>query len=127
MITGKHAAEFEGLKSDIKSRENEISTLKDRIKAYEELIQELREQRDEIVAGCGFAIDYKALNVFSIERTVVPQDSEYKYDREATNIGYLIDGEVFEWCFRCSRETHERLVKEFNEYVKTRNLAQTGA
>jgi hypothetical protein len=124
MILGKDVSVFEEMKQNIKSKDNEISNLKNRIKVLERENQGIRQQRDDFIADCGFVIDYKALNVFSIERVIVGSNSSYEYDREATNIGYIIGDKILEWSFSCSRVTHERLVKEFSEYMRVRNLVK---
>lgn len=103
MLTGKDKKLFEKMKEDLKQRDTEILTLKHSLKRITDV-------RDEAIKNCGFSIDFENLNAFSIERMV--QD-----EKEKTSIGYFVNGKVCEWCFFCSRETHERLVREFNEYV----------
>jgi hypothetical protein len=124
MILGKDVSVFEEMKQNLKSKDDEIISLKNKIKAIEKENQNIKQQRDDFIADCGFVIDYKALNVFSIERVLVKSNSTYGYDREVTNIGYIIEDKILEWSFSCSRITHERLVKEFSEYMRVRNLVK---
>jgi hypothetical protein len=78
------------------------------------------------MANASFAIDWDAMNVFSIER--VWEDGLPK-----TILGYIIEepvtvceGEtttkdvVREWNLYCSAEKHEELVKEFKEWVSSK-------
>lgn len=124
MVIGKDVSVFERMKQNLKDSETEIDNLKNRIKIIEEENQHIKKQRDEILGDCGFAIDYKALNAFSIERMIARPNGNYKYDYEVTNIGYIIDGKIHEWCFSCSREIHERLVNGFLEYMRIRNQVE---
>jgi predicted nucleic acid-binding Zn-ribbon protein len=109
------------LEQTILSREAEINSLKLYVKRLQGELDNIREARDDIVAECGFEIDYRGLNAFSIERTIVNKDKNQKYDREKTIIGHIVDGKINEWSFSCSRETHERLVKEFKDYIRLKH------
>lgn len=73
-----------------------------------------------------FSVDWKTMNAFSIERG-------WNNGTLRTTIGYLLqepvvitEGEVTtkdvvrEWVLYCSSEEHERLVKEFNDYKKSK-------
>jgi len=111
------------LEQKIKDRGAEILCLKSDILDLQREIDDFKSTRDKIIEGCGFEIDYKGLDVFSIERTVVPKNNNQKYDREKTIIGYLVDGKINEWSFSCSRDIHERLVQEFKAYIRMKNQA----
>ena len=58
------------------------------------------------------AVDFKAMNAFSIERVYIP-----KRNRVATLIGYIFNNEIREWVIYCSLENHEVLVVQFEDYV----------
>lgn len=94
------------------------SIVKDpRIEELERENDQLRKKLYEFTsanADATHAVDWKSLDAFSIERhtrDVVP----------ITVIGYWSDEEVKEWSFYCSLTEHERLVKEFNIYIKRKN------
>jgi hypothetical protein len=69
-------------------------------------IEALKKERVSQIAECSFEINFGSINAFSIERS----------------IGYLTGGKIQEWVFCCSRETHERLAKEFKVYKETKQL-----
>jgi hypothetical protein len=85
-------------------------------------IEALKKERVSQIAECSFEINFGSINAFSIERTIVPKNSSQKYGTEHTSIGYLTGGKIQEWVFCCSRETHERLAKEFKVYKETKQL-----
>jgi hypothetical protein len=108
---------------ELKSKEADILTLKVGVKRLQDELDDFKNTRDDIIEDCGFEIDYKGLDAFSIERTVVLKDRDKKYDREKTVIGHLVDGKIQEWSFSCSRKTHERLVLELKSYIRMKNQA----
>lgn len=77
------------------------------------------------MANASFAIDWDAMNVFSVERM-------WENGLPKTVLGYILaepviytEGDdqrvthkdvVREWTLYCSAETHEKLVAEFNEW-----------
>lgn len=76
------------------------------------------------MSKASFSIDWKTMNAFSVERG-------WDNGTHKTTIGYLLQEPVVvtegavttkdvvrEWVLYCSAEEHERLVAEFNEYVK---------
>ena len=107
------------------------SELELRIKELEQANEKLtyaakvyKERLDSEFAEASFAVDWHAMNAFSIER--VWDNGVHK-----TVIGYLLpepitvtEGNVTtkdtvrEWNLSCSHKEHQRLVAEFNEYVK---------
>lgn len=123
MICGKHVAEMEELKTAVKNKDNEISSLKDELEAIKKEIDEIKKERYEVIADCSFEIDFKGFNVFSIERMEKPLEKYETFNREVTNLGYLQDNKIKEWIFYCNRETHEKIVKQFKEYIRLRNQA----
>jgi len=60
--------------------------------------------------SCSF--DFKAMNAFSIERQY-----DFKLQTDVTVIGYVKNENIEEWCIHCSKESHEELVKKFNEFM----------
>lgn len=57
-----------------------------------------------------FVIDFWRLNPFSVERNVMD-------GRPCTIFGYFDnEGKVAEWVWFCSVDTHNKVVKEYNEY-----------
>lgn len=91
---------------------NELAEENESLKAQLKLAE--KEQLDQI-AGCQFEIDFDALKAFSVERKLAS-------GVELTCIGYLNnEGRIKEWQFICSRETHNRLAKEFVLY-KTKSV-----
>lgn len=102
------------LKEEILDLKDKINELKQRLHAHEDAEH-----------SASFSIDWSALDVFSIERNPQKQPPQ-------TTIGYkvikeqVVDGvKVFnlkteEWYYCCSLAEHERLVKEFNEYIASK-------
>jgi len=97
------------LENDIRSRDRMIESL-------QADLDRLRKERNEVVRAdvesATFVIDFKNLDVFSVER--MGEDSADAY----TILGYWVthaDGSksVDEWKFYCSHEQHEALAKEF--------------
>jgi recombinational DNA repair protein RecR len=99
--------------------EFELKHAEKRIKSYQDEIANMNKERDDKVqADCEtatFVIDWKNMDVFSLERM---GDHKTAY----TVLGHWVkntDGtkEVHEWKFYCSHEQHEKLAKQF-EAVK---------
>jgi len=97
------------LENDIRSRDRMIESL-------QADLDRLRKERNEVVRAdvesATFVIDFKNLDVFSVERLGEDHTSAY------TILGYWAthaDGSksVDEWKFYCSHEQHEALAKEF--------------
>lgn len=94
-----------------------INSASERIEALETENADLRRRLKlftDANADATHAVDWQALDAFSIERhtrNVVP----------VTVIGYWSDEEAKEWSFYCSLTEHERLVKEFNAYIKRKH------
>ena len=69
------------------------------------------------------AIDWAEMCAFSVE--LAPYDKSFSSRNSRTVIGYTkeLDGKLTqsEWILYVSVEEHERLVKEFKEYVKNKN------
>jgi hypothetical protein len=101
MITGKDKSKFLLMVSDLEKDEQQIEMLNETIRRMKE--------KEGGIEKCGVSIEFGTINAFSIERNIVD-------DTEKTIIGYISEGRVHEWSLMCSRESHERLVKEFNEY-----------
>lgn len=123
MITGKHVTEMEKLEKTIRDKDNEILSLKSELKTIKKEIYEIKNERYTVISECAFEIDFKGFNVFSIERMEKPREEYENFNREVTNIGYFQDGKVEEWIFYCSRETHEKIAKQFHEYIRLKNQA----
>ena len=113
--------EIELLTAREKELKDKVAKLERDNKSLTEEVQGYKRQICTEVSNSGFAVNFKLLNASSIERAVIEKNSEYHFDRGVTNIGYLIEGKMHEWIFECSLETHERLVKEFNQY-NTENI-----
>ena len=108
------------LATDNVKLQQKINHLEDQIKKYQERLE-------GEFASASFSVNWKAMNVFSIERNITGLDGT------KTILGYLLsepyttsDGSVTstdvvrEWTLYCSHKEHERLVAEFNEYKKTK-------
>jgi len=101
----------------IKELEAEVERLQYANKAYQtRLVDEY--------SKASYSVDFAKMNAFSIER-------HWDNGTQKTIIGYILqepfsttEGEystkdvVREWNLLCSHEEHERLVKQFNDYVK---------
>lgn len=112
-------------KLDIKlcASQSEVISLKSTVKNLEAEVVELKNERHRIIAECSFEIDFKNFKVFSIERTVAHLDKSDKFRQETTVLGHIVEGKINEWVFHCSRETHEKLVRKFQDYLKSENKA----
>ena len=101
----------------IKELEAEVERLQYANKAYQtRLVDEY--------SKASYSVDFAKMNAFSIER-------HWDNGTQKTIIGYILqepfsttEGEystkdvVREWNLLCSHEEHERLVKQFNDYVE---------
>ena len=92
-------------------------------------IQELTERIEGEYSKATYAIDWREMNAFSVERIMengVPK----------TLIGYLLTEPVVttddnvtykdlvrEWTLYCSHEEHQRLVKQFEQYKKDKYVS----
>lgn len=111
--TPDHPKEAEDYKAKVKDLEDRVKQLTDQINTI------FHETADE-----EFAFDFKAVNVFSLERN-------WKDHRPCTIIGYTLsepytetDGNVQtkevvrEWYLYCSKEQHTKLVEQFRNAMK---------
>ncbi len=78
------------------------------------ILNQMRKQNDQLKrraeSPISFSIDMDLLKPFSIERKL-GEHNEY-----ITIMGwYDSKGEIQEWNFHCDQETHETLVRQFNE------------
>ena len=89
-------------------------------KAYrDELATYKNSERDLEVK---FAIDWAGLDVFSMERMYPRKPGQF----EQTIVGYHKAGGVKEWYLQCTREEHNMLVDDFNEYLKNKPKTESG-
>jgi hypothetical protein len=105
----------------IKELESEVERLEYANKAYQTRLV-------DDYSKASYSLDFAKMNAFSIERN-------WDNGTQKTIIGYMLqepvvttEGEgsskvtykdvVREWSLFCSHEEHERLVKQFNDYVK---------
>lgn len=64
--------------------------------------------------------DWEAVGAFSIERNIKKEQGELV---AYTIIGFIRnDGGTGEWSFICSNEEHNRLAKEFEEYLFSKRI-----
>jgi len=63
------------------------------------------------------SVDWKAMDAFSIERAYCKTVEGVP----VTIIGYRSGNNIREWILFTDKANHEKLVTEFNEYVKTKN------
>lgn len=108
-----------GLKARIAELEFQLKSANQTIDAYRQRDESIDNNAEVIadVQSSTFVIDWHNMDAFSIERMG---------DRKATYtvIGHWVDNngtkEIHEWKFFCSKDQHEKLAKEFAEYVKSR-------
>lgn len=80
-------------------------------------------------ATVSYSIDWKLMNVFSIERNLCMDGTQ----NHKTILGYMMEEPVTtvendvtykdvvrEWTLYCSHDEHQRLVAEFNEYKNSK-------
>lgn len=76
----------------------------------------------ESLADEDMVIDFKAINVFSVERNS-------REDIPCTIIGFLIkEGDTYrthEWYLYCTQRVHTNIVKDFEEFKKNRDLTMS--
>jgi hypothetical protein len=98
----------------------ELEDLKKQIETLRSLNEQFKKRIDGEFSTASFAIDWDAMQVFSIERNM---SCGYAH----TILGYMLSEPVIhteekitykdvvrEWHLYCSAEKHEELVKEFN-------------
>ena len=87
---------------------------------------ELQKQRNVVyddIDACIHVFDWEAVNAFSIERNMKKQEGELiaytviGYKRGVSDKGNICTGE---WMFICSQEEHNRLAKQFQEYLASK-------
>jgi len=93
----------------------ELITENEKLKADNQELSQYKEwftqQRELAAQPQSYAIDFAAINAFSIERGV------NQHDAPTTTIGWLDkEGRTNEWYFYCSQDTHEGLVRQFKFY-----------
>lgn len=98
--------------------ESKSQTIDELKKENEELKQQLKKYKSANT-NATHSIDWCSIDAFSIEREV--HGICYR-----TIIGYWSKAETDvrearEWSFSCSIDEHEKLVKEFNTYIKEKN------
>lgn len=108
------------LQRQVTSLEVDISNRDRLIESLNADLDRLRKEKDEEVRrdvqSSTFVIDWRNMDAFSIER--MGDDGKTAY----TVIGYYIVNEhskreVCEWKFYCSQQQHDKLAKEFSEYI----------
>jgi hypothetical protein len=113
--------EKEDWKEKVRQLENDIRHRDRLVESLQADLDRLRKEKSEEVRAdvqaSTFVIDWKNMDVFSIER--MGDDGKEAY----TVLGYWIadsDGSkhVHEWKFYCSHEQHEKLAKEFEAQRK---------
>lgn len=102
------------LKNDIASRDAMIKSLRADL---DRLTEAKNKEIVKDVQSSTFVLDWENMDAFSIERM---GEKKVAY----TVIGYYktvgTDRIVDEWKFYCSHEQHEKLAKEFNDYIQNR-------
>jgi hypothetical protein len=79
--------------------------LQQRVVYLEQLEKDLQARETSIRS---YAVDFKLLNVFSVERQFDGKGNSY------TTMGWLDNaGACHEWNWHCNQDTHEELVKQF--------------
>ena len=88
----------------------------DLTRANEELVKKLTAIKEsEPVSNCSVVCDFKSMKAFSIER-ITSRESGPR-----TIIGYVKpENTLGEWFLECNEEQHEKLIKEFLVYLKTK-------
>lgn len=122
-VVKAHTAELQQRLNETTSRANDLDArlqeAQNKVLALENQIKVMTAEE----ANASFAVDFKTINAFSVERNV--HDG-----RPCTIIGYLLPKEtvkdggitntdvVREWYLYCSINKHESLVQEFRESRK---------
>ena len=99
--------------------------LQNKINHLEHELEKYKTRQHVEYAAASFSIDWKLMNVFSIERNLCNDGTQ----NHRTILGYMMAEPVTtiennitykdvvrEWTLYCSHEEHQRLVAEFNEY-----------
>jgi hypothetical protein len=118
MMFGISRIQYSDLKVQLEDLKKENEKLAYANKVY-------KERLESEMANASFAVDWKTMNVFSIERM-------WENGVPKTILGYILEEPVVytegddqrvthkdvvrEWTLYCSAEKHEQLVKEFIEY-----------
>lgn len=114
-------AELEAAKRLNEDLKNKIERLENRII---EINKEAQDAEKADVAAATFAIDFKKMDVFSIERHIkngVAVTIVGHFMNEPVKVNsdvYTLNKITREWNLSCSQEMHEKLVAEFNEFKK---------
>lgn len=99
----------------------------------ERLQDKTQKQRNVVyddIDGCIHAFDWEAVGAFSIERNMKEQDGELiaytiiGFQRNISEEGNICTGE---WMFICSQQEHNRLAKEFQEYLASKKPVKSAA
>lgn len=111
--------------SELRLRISELEQANEKL-AYANKVYQERLESDYNKAS--YVIDWSAINAFSVERM-------WENGHQKTVIGYMLaepvsttEGGVTtkdvvrEWTLYCSHNEHERLVKEFSEYIKGKRV-----
>lgn len=109
--------------SNLKAQLDDLKTTNDQL-AYANKVY--RERLEAEYAQATYAVDFQAMNAFSVERM-------WDNGTQKTVIGYMLTEPVSvtegttttkdvvrEWTLYCSHAEHQRLVEEFNQYVKSK-------
>lgn len=99
--------------------------LQQKINLLEHELEKYKARLSVEYAAASFSIDWKVMNVFSIERNLCNDGTQ----NHRTILGYMTEEPVTtvensvtykdvvrEWTLYCSHDEHQRLVAEFNEY-----------
>ena len=117
-------------KVTLAEKNRRIDVLEENIRILEDRIRAMNaEKQDNLVkemANASFAIDWEAMNVFSVERM-------WDNGIPKTILGYILEEPVVytegddqrvthkdvvrEWTLYCSAEKHEELVKQFKDWL----------
>lgn len=113
------------LDREIEKTKLELDSLVSENRSLVARIKELTERIDGEYSKATYAIDWKEMNAFSVERMMegaLPKTvigyllAEPVVSTDNDNITYK--DVVREWTLYCSHEEHQRLVKQFEQYKK---------
>ena len=113
---------FRNNKDSIKEIQDAIkATRTEEINKVESIYDNINIAKQTINASA--EIDFQNMDIFSIERTI-------SSNKPRTVIGHwvIVDGckKTHEWLLYCNIDTHERLILEFKEHKKLKNLKSNG-
>ncbi len=116
MFNNKLQKEIDELECKVWDLEHQLYRYKEARDYFANENYKLRCEIHDFAVNSEMQVDFEKMDAFSIERT---------YDDKhgaATIIGYkhrcnAVEVEIREWNLACSQATHDRLVKEFNEYI----------